>query len=129
MRNKYYTLMVLSLCLIGLGCATPPINERAEAKLAMGAARDGQAQMYAKEEYQKAEKTMQQVEEAFSNKDYKNARILSNITSLQAKYALAVANWKIKADQLKQAQGTLQTAMEEAEQAQLMLENAKKQLH
>ncbi len=130
MLKKYYICIVLGLCLLGAGCAgSPPVNERAAAKIALDAALEGQAQIYAKKEYQKAEKTMQRVEETFSNRDYKNALILSNITTLQAKYALAVANWKIKASQLERAQGTLRNAMEEADQARIVLEEAKKQLH
>jgi hypothetical protein len=119
----------LSLCLAGLGCGgNIPVNEIATAKLALETARDAQAQVYARDEYRAAEKTLKLAEQEVVYKNYKRALILSQIASLQANYALALTNWKVKAQELKQAQEILQKTMEEAEQARLVLEEAKKQL-
>lgn len=130
MLRRHCVTIVIGLCLMSLGCAgNPPVDEMASAKVAVGAARDVQAQVYAVEEYQMAEKTFRRAKREFNEKNFDIARTLFEIASLQAKHALAVTNWKIKANRLQKNQKALRKAMKETEEARLLMEEAKKQLH
>jgi predicted S18 family serine protease len=124
-----FLVISLGICLLSLGCAgRPPVDEIAAARVALQAARDAQAQVYVEQEYRTAEQTLQQAEKEFSLKEYDRALRLSRIASLQANYALALTKWKIKANQLEQANGELQRAIAAAEQARVALEEVKKQI-
>ena len=129
MLKRYSIVILLSAGLMGWGCAVnPPLNEIVAAELELDTAREALAQVYAMDEYRVAEKSLRRAKKAIEMENHEAARTLSEIAALQAQYAQLVTNWKIKAHELKKAHGALQQAMEETEQARLMLEETKKQL-
>ncbi len=128
--GKCFIVIGLSFGLMLWGCAVnPPLDEMAAAKLALEEARNAQAQIYAGDEYRAAEETLQFAEEEAAKEHHKRALTLSRKASMEAKYALEHTKWKIKDNQLKEAQVSLQKTMEEAEHARLSLEEAKGKLY
>ncbi|HIE03639.1 MAG TPA: DUF4398 domain-containing protein [Candidatus Latescibacteria bacterium] len=76
MKGKVMTLGAL-LFLVVWGCAKPPTQEMEAAKVAIQAARDAEAQVYAPGELKAAEEALSEAEAKVEAKKYKEARPLA----------------------------------------------------
>jgi len=127
-----YLKRAVSLLLVSvLGCSGNSIiasNEIAAATDALQTARNVDASAYAGEQYKAAENTLNKAREQMQEKDYDAAIKLSRVAALQAHYATAVAQWKIKSNEVGQAQAALQAIKSEVDFLRSQIEEVKKQV-
>ena len=128
--NWHKKSSIVALLVLILGCSVKlPIDEIATAKASLEAAREQRAQVYAPEEYKAAEQSLRQAEKDMGNEEYDWALRLAKFSAIQSKYAKSIAQWKGKAEEMKKAQGELNSLRSEAEQAQKAAEEIKAQIH
>ncbi len=128
---RYLKWAVLLLLVSVIGCSTNSItasNEIASATDALQTARNVEASSYAGEQYKAAENTLNKAREQMQDKEYDAAIKLSRMAALQAQYATAVAQWKIKSNEVGQAQGALQAIKSEVDFLRSQIEEVKKQI-
>ena len=112
-----------------LGCGPkPPVDEIAAATAALQSARDERAQTYAAEQFRTAEKTLTQARNELIDEEYGLALKLAQLSLLQAQYAAAVSQWRLKSDELNQAKTELQASKDEIEQLKFRIDEVKKQI-
>ena len=128
---RYLKWAVPLLLVSVLGCSGNSIiasNEIASAQDALQTARNAQASSYAGEQYKAAENTLNQARQQMQDKEYNAAIKLSRVAALQAHYATAVAQWKIKSNEVGQAQAALQMVKSEVDFLRSQIEEVKKQV-
>lgn len=90
LRSKFalFFLILFCLILVSYGCGRPPTQEIADAEVALSAARDAGAQIYAAEQYESAESKLEKARNDLEKYHYTNARkmaIEAKDTALSAK--------------------------------------------
>lgn len=79
-KNKFLVTLTLlfSIVLLTSSCAVnPPVQEMSNARQALNAARDAQAEHYAEIEYSKAQELLEEARSNIENGDYYTARYLA----------------------------------------------------
>lgn len=79
-KNKIiitFTLLFSTFILIASCAINPPVQEMSNARQALNAARDAQAEQYAENKYKKAKELLEEARSNLENGDYYTARYLA----------------------------------------------------
>jgi len=117
--KKLFFCFALSVLVFGFGCAKPPTKEIANAKLAINAAKQAEAELYAPMDFKSAEDYLDQARDMLSSKKYKDARelaVASKNKAVKAKNEAIQAKIQAKTEAEQEISG-LRTAIKSAEAA------------
>ncbi len=83
-KNKFFLPLLLALLLLGACAVVPPVQEMSDARQAVEAAREAQAEKYAEQKLRSAEDSLELATKTLNQGEYEAARMAASVAKALA---------------------------------------------